>query len=43
MRPWHKAFVATCLALLASTDLPAAKRKVTEAEVQTRPPFGIAY
>ena len=35
MRLWHKASVATCLALLASTDLPAAKRKVTEAEVQS--------
>ena len=35
MRLWHKAFVATCLALLALTDLPAAKRTVTEAEVQS--------
>jgi membrane dipeptidase len=35
MRLWHKASVATCLALLAFTDLPAAKRKVTEAEVQS--------
>jgi len=35
MRLWHKASVATCLALLASADLPAEKRKVAEAEVQS--------
>ncbi len=35
MRLWHKASMATCLALLTFTDLPAAKRKVTEAEVQS--------
>ena len=35
MRRWHKASVVTCLAILTSTDLPAAKRKVTEAEVQS--------
>jgi len=34
MRLWHKVFLATWLAMLASTDLPAAKRRVTEAEVQ---------
>ena len=35
MRRWHKASVVTCLAILTSTDLPAAKRQVTEAEVQS--------
>ncbi|HEU0004628.1 MAG TPA: dipeptidase [Terriglobia bacterium] len=35
MRLWHKASVATCLALLAWTDLRAGKRQVTEAEVQS--------
>ena len=35
MRCWHKASVVTCLAILTSTDLPAVKRKVTEAEVQS--------
>src|SRR6185503_1711042 len=35
MRLWHKASVATCLALLVLPDMPAAKRKVTEAEVQS--------
>jgi membrane dipeptidase len=35
MRLWHKASVATCLTLLALTDLPVAKRTVTEAEVQS--------
>ena len=35
MRPWHKASVTTCLALLALADLLAAKRTVTEAEVQS--------
>ena len=35
MRLWHKASVATCLALLGWTDLPAGKRQVTEAEVQS--------
>ena len=34
MRLWQKASVATCLVLLALTDLSAAKRQVTEAEVQ---------
>jgi len=34
MRLWHKVSVATCLAVLASVDLSAAKRTVTEAEVQ---------
>ena len=31
---WHRVCVATSLALLALADVPAAKRKVTEAEVQ---------
>jgi membrane dipeptidase len=35
MRLWHKASVATCLALLVLPDMPAARRKVTEAEVQS--------
>jgi membrane dipeptidase len=35
MRLWHKAPVATCLALLVLAALPAAKRKVTEVEVQS--------
>jgi membrane dipeptidase len=35
MRLWHKAGLATCLALLACSALPAAKRKVSEAEVQS--------
>jgi len=35
MRLWHKASVATCLVLLALTALSAAKRQVTEAEVQS--------
>src|SRR4026207_357688 len=35
MRLWHKASVAKCLALLVLADLPAARRKVTEAEVQS--------
>ena len=34
MRLWHKAFVTTCLALLALADLRAAKRKVSETAVQ---------
>jgi membrane dipeptidase len=34
MRLWHTASIATCLALFGSADLPAAKRKVAEAEVQ---------
>ena len=34
MRLWHKAFVATCLALLVLVDLRAAKRKVSETAVQ---------
>ena len=35
MRLWHKTSVAICLALLVLPDMPAAKRKVTEAEVQS--------
>src|SRR5262245_24437370 len=34
MRLWHKPLVVTCLALLPSTDLAAAKRIVSEADVQ---------
>jgi len=34
MRFWHKAFVATCLALLVLVDLRAARRKVSETAVQ---------